>query len=38
MKYLQPDSELDKFATQVIDMLRVDNSFDAQAVVCFFLI
>nr|GMD55450.1 HEAT repeat-containing protein 5B isoform X2 [Ipomoea batatas] len=34
MKYLQPDSELDKFATQVIDMLRVDNSFDAQAVAC----
>ncbi|CAH9132426.1 unnamed protein product [Cuscuta epithymum] len=34
MKYSLPDSELDKFATQAMEMLRADNSFDAQAVAC----
>lgn len=35
LKYLHPDSELHNFALQVMEMLRVDTSVDAQALVCF---
>ena len=36
MRYLQPDSELQSFTVQVIDMLQTDdNTVDAQALVCF---
>lgn len=35
LKYLHPDSELHNFALQVMEMLRVDTSADAQALVCF---
>ncbi|KMT18503.1 hypothetical protein BVRB_2g026440 isoform A [Beta vulgaris subsp. vulgaris] len=31
LKYLHPDSELQDFTSQVMDMLRVDTSVDAQA-------
>ncbi|XP_059670574.1 protein SWEETIE [Cornus florida] len=34
LKYLHPDSELQNFALQVIDMLRVDTSIDAQSLAC----
>ncbi|KAI8028539.1 Protein SWEETIE [Camellia lanceoleosa] len=35
LKYLHPDSELQNFALQVMEMLRVDSSADAQALVIF---
>lgn len=38
LKYLHPDSELHNFALQVMEMLRVDTSADAQALVCFLTI
>nr|CAN82240.1 hypothetical protein VITISV_044199 [Vitis vinifera] len=31
LKYLHPDSELQNFALQIMDMLRADSSVDAQA-------
>ncbi|CAO2817215.1 unnamed protein product [Amaranthus hypochondriacus] len=34
LKYLHPDSELQDFTSQVIDMLRVDTFVDAQALAC----
>ncbi|KAL3630335.1 hypothetical protein CASFOL_023319 [Castilleja foliolosa] len=34
LKYLHPDSELEKHALQVMDMLHSDTSFDAQALAC----
>ncbi|VFQ70327.1 unnamed protein product [Cuscuta campestris] len=34
LKYSLPDSELDKFAIQVMGMLCVDNSWDTQALAC----
>ncbi|XP_021759988.1 protein SWEETIE-like isoform X1 [Chenopodium quinoa] len=34
LKYLHPDSELQDFTSQVMDMLRVDTSVDAQALAC----
>ncbi|KAA8530559.1 hypothetical protein F0562_005268 [Nyssa sinensis] len=34
LKYLHPDSELQNFTLQVMDMLRVDTSVDAQALAC----
>ena len=37
LKYLHPDSELQNFALQVMEMLRVDTSADAQALVFFFV-
>lgn len=33
LKYLQPDSELQNFALQVMDMLCADTSVDAHALV-----
>ncbi|KAL6961020.1 hypothetical protein U1Q18_038782 [Sarracenia purpurea var. burkii] len=36
LKYLHPDSELQNFALQVMEMLRVDTSVDAQALVFLF--
>ncbi|KAL6520096.1 hypothetical protein OROHE_017239 [Orobanche hederae] len=33
-KYLHPDSELENYALQVMDMLRSDTSIDAQALAC----
>lgn len=33
IRYQHPDSELQDFALQVIDMLRSDNSADAHALV-----
>lgn len=33
LKYLHPDSELQNFALQIMDMLRADSSVDAQALV-----
>lgn len=35
LRYLHPDSELQSFAVQVIDMLHTDGTVDAQALVCF---
>lgn len=35
LRYLHPDSELQDFTSQVMDMLRVDTSVDAQALVVF---
>lgn len=34
LKYLHPDSELQDFASSVLDMLRVDTSTDTQALGC----
>ncbi|CBI33667.3 unnamed protein product, partial [Vitis vinifera] len=34
LKYLHPDSELQNFALQIMDMLRADSSVDAQALAC----
>ncbi|XP_052195097.1 protein SWEETIE isoform X2 [Diospyros lotus] len=34
LKYLHPDSELQNFASLVMEMLRVDTSSDAQAMAC----
>ncbi|KNA19796.1 hypothetical protein SOVF_058220 [Spinacia oleracea] len=34
LRYLHPDSELQDFTSQVMDMLRVDTSVDAQALAC----
>ncbi|KAG6716276.1 hypothetical protein I3842_04G041200 [Carya illinoinensis] len=34
LKYLQPDSELQNFALQVMDMLCADTSVDAHALAC----
>ncbi|KAM3285916.1 protein SWEETIE isoform X1 [Capsicum chacoense] len=34
LKYLQPDTELEKYIVQVMDMLRADSLFDAQALAC----
>ncbi|KAL9269329.1 SWEETIE-like protein [Drosera capensis] len=34
LKYLLPDTELQDFALQVLDMLRVDAAFDAQSLAC----
>lgn len=34
LKYLHPDSELQNFVVQVMDMLRMDSSVDAQALAC----
>lgn len=34
LKYLHPDTELEKYIFQVMDMLRADSLFDAQALVC----
>ncbi|KAL3844866.1 hypothetical protein ACJIZ3_002269 [Penstemon smallii] len=34
LKYLHPDSELQDYALQVMDMLRSDTSVDAQALAC----
>ncbi|CAL5367371.1 unnamed protein product [Camellia sinensis] len=34
LKYMHPDSELQNFALQVMEMLRVDSSADAQALAC----
>lgn len=34
LRYLQPDSELQNFTVQVIDMLHTDNTVDAQALAC----
>ncbi|GAB4832300.1 hypothetical protein Ancab_006311 [Ancistrocladus abbreviatus] len=34
LKYLHPDVELQDFAMQVLDMLQLDASFDAQALAC----
>ncbi|GAB2299959.1 hypothetical protein Dimus_034004 [Dionaea muscipula] len=34
LKYLHPDIELQDFALQVLDMLRLDASLDAQALAC----
>ncbi|XP_058187917.1 protein SWEETIE-like isoform X1 [Rhododendron vialii] len=34
LKYMHPDSELHNFALQVMEMLRVDTSADAQALAC----
>ncbi|KAH9602675.1 hypothetical protein KSS87_010209 [Heliosperma pusillum] len=34
LKYQRPDSELQDFATQVMDMLQVDTSVDAHALAC----
>ncbi|KAF7133259.1 hypothetical protein RHSIM_Rhsim09G0080700 [Rhododendron simsii] len=34
LKYLHPDSELHNYALQVMEMLRVDTSADAQALAC----
>ncbi|KAL8476600.1 hypothetical protein ACS0TY_029047 [Phlomoides rotata] len=34
LKYLQPDSELQNYAVQVMDLLRSDASIDAQALAC----
>ncbi|XP_075105994.1 protein SWEETIE [Nicotiana tabacum] len=34
LKYLQPDTELEKYIFQVMDMLRADSLFDAQALAC----
>lgn len=33
LKYLQPDTELEKYIFQVMEMLRADSLFDAQALV-----
>jgi hypothetical protein len=33
LKYLHPDSELQNFAMEVMDMLRADTSVDAHALV-----
>ncbi|GMP28434.1 hypothetical protein CsSME_00003976 [Camellia sinensis var. sinensis] len=35
LKYMHPDSELQNFALQVMELLRVDSSADAQALVIF---
>ncbi|CAN4083221.1 unnamed protein product [Withania somnifera] len=34
LKYLQPDTELEKYISQLMDMLRADGLFDAQALAC----
>ncbi|CAA0839600.1 HEAT repeat-containing protein, partial [Striga hermonthica] len=34
LKYLHPDTELENYALQVMDMLRPDTSIDAQALAC----
>uniref|UniRef100_A0A2N9GA63 Reverse transcriptase domain-containing protein n=1 Tax=Fagus sylvatica TaxID=28930 RepID=A0A2N9GA63_FAGSY len=34
LKYLHPDSELQNFAMEVMDMLRADTSVDAHALAC----
>ncbi|KAL2926686.1 Protein SWEETIE [Bienertia sinuspersici] len=34
LKYAHPDTELQDFTSQVMDMLRVDTSIDAQALAC----
>ncbi|GMP28425.1 hypothetical protein CsSME_00003976 [Camellia sinensis var. sinensis] len=34
LKYMHPDSELQNFALQVMELLRVDSSADAQALAC----
>ncbi|CAI9110693.1 OLC1v1010761C1 [Oldenlandia corymbosa var. corymbosa] len=34
LRYLQPDGELQNFALQAIDMLQMDNTFDAQTLAC----
>uniref|UniRef100_A0A3Q7F8Z4 Uncharacterized protein n=1 Tax=Solanum lycopersicum TaxID=4081 RepID=A0A3Q7F8Z4_SOLLC len=34
LKYLHPDTELEKYIFLVMDMLRADSSFDAQALAC----
>ncbi|XP_048328605.2 protein SWEETIE isoform X2 [Ziziphus jujuba] len=34
LKYLHPDSELQNFALQVMDMLRLDTSIDAHPLAC----
>ncbi|XP_009622413.1 protein SWEETIE [Nicotiana tomentosiformis] len=34
LKYLQPDTELEKYIFQVMEMLRADSLFDAQALAC----
>ncbi|KAM3363202.1 protein SWEETIE isoform X1 [Capsicum galapagoense] len=34
LKYLQPDTELEKYIVQAMDMLRADSLFDAQALAC----
>ncbi|KZV35643.1 HEAT repeat-containing protein 5B [Dorcoceras hygrometricum] len=34
LKYFHPDSELQDYALQVLDMLRPDTSIDAQALAC----
>ncbi|XP_060193029.1 protein SWEETIE [Lycium barbarum] len=34
LKYLQPDTELEKYIFLVMDMLRADSLFDAQALAC----
>lgn len=36
IKYLFPDSELQNFALQIMEMLRAENSVDAHALVFFF--
>lgn len=35
LKYMHPDSELQNYAIQVMDMLRSDSSVDAYALVFF---
>lgn len=35
LKYLHPDSELQNFVVQIMDMLRMDSSADAQALVLY---
>ncbi|OIT22627.1 PREDICTED: HEAT repeat-containing protein 5B [Nicotiana attenuata] len=34
LKYLQPDTEFEKYIFQLMDMLRADSLFDAQALAC----
>lgn len=36
IKYLHPDSELQNYALQVMEMLRAETSVDAHALVFFF--
>ncbi|KAJ9561951.1 hypothetical protein OSB04_007111 [Centaurea solstitialis] len=38
LRYMQPDTELQNFLVQIMDMLRADSSVDAQSLACVFYI
>ncbi|PWA87585.1 HEAT repeat-containing protein [Artemisia annua] len=38
LKYMHPDSELQNFLVQIMDMLRADSSVDAQSLACVYYI